>query len=195
MKKIICILFGLLFILGCPGPQRNALAPFDTTSMATSLEDDEQRLWNRADESQKLIAKSGIILDDPALETYLNSVARALQPPEIMARVPFTVKVIKERTFNAFALPNGAIFLHTGILARMDNEAQLALLLGHEMTHTTNRHMANQVRGMKNFDVLLLGNLAAAGYSRELETEADASGFKLLVNAGYDPRAGRSFLS
>jgi tetratricopeptide (TPR) repeat protein len=112
---------------------------------------------------------------------------------------------------NAFAFPNGVIYVHTGILARMDNEAQLAVLLAHEMTHCINRHtmrVLGSIKSRSKFiatvqetsariamtqDVAkflgLTGSMAAVtGYTHELETEADRIGLDLAVKAGYDYR-------
>ena len=119
-----------------------------------------------------------------------------------------TVRVIQNPLLNAFALPNGTIYVHTGILARMDNEAQLAALLGHEITHVTHRHTIKQFRSIQNkaafvatLQVTLagvpFGNVATLlgaigtmasvyGYSRDREREADLEGFKSLERAGYD---------
>ena len=104
------------------------------------FEEDEKRLWNRSEEEERSIAKSGMLYQDRELEAYLNGVASKLQPPEAYERIPFRILVLKNPYCNAFALPNGYIYVHTGILARMDNEAQLATLLAHEMTHATHRH-------------------------------------------------------
>jgi predicted Zn-dependent protease len=145
------------------------------------------------------------------LEAYLNSIAKKLQPSEAYQRIPFHIHVLKNPYCNAFAYPNGHIYVHTGILARMDNEAQLASLLAHEMTHATHRHQVREFRGMLNKSAVfastrsLVGGLPGIGdlttvlgeigtkasingHSRDLETEADMVGIKLVVKAGYDPR-------
>jgi len=174
------------------------------------LEDDEKRLWQRSKEEQRVLNNSGLVYRDNEIEDYLNKIARNLQTPEILARIPFRIIVIKNPYLNAFAFPNGVIYIHTGILARMDNEAQLATLLAHEMTHCTHRHALRAFRDRKNkaidlaavqqnqigcdgaVDLLaLLGSTgcmaAVTGYSREFETEADMVGIRLVVKAGYDP--------
>jgi predicted Zn-dependent protease len=174
------------------------------------LEDDEKRLWQRSKEEQSVLNNSGLLYPDTELEDYLNKIARKLQTPEILARIPFRIMVIKSPYLNAFAFPNGVIYIHTGILARMDNEAQLATLLAHEMTHCTHRHALRAFRNRKDkavdlatvqetqigFDgavdlLTLLGSTgcmaAVTGYSREFETEADMVGIRLVVRAGYDP--------
>jgi len=176
------------------------------------LHEDEARIWNRSKEEETRLNSSNLIYNDPALTAYLNEVAQRLIPEDVQAKgLAIEVKVIKNPLLNAFAYPNGVIYVHTGILCKMDNEAQLATLLGHEMTHVTHRHAVQQFRSVKNTTAVLatiqmasapfgvfgslatlLGSVGAmasvTGYSRELETEADRVGMNLMANAGYDPQ-------
>jgi predicted Zn-dependent protease len=172
--------------------------------------EDEDRLWQRAAEEQAVFESSGIIYRDPALEDYLHQVADKLQPLEVRTKYNFRIRLIKDPHLNAFAFPNGVIYLHTGILSRLDNEAQLAVLLAHEMTHCTHRHALRAFSGLKNQNSLILslkqavariastGNLlelfgttasmaAINGYAQHFETEADMVGLQLMAEAGYDP--------
>lgn len=180
---------------------------------AQPVDGDEQRLWLRAEEEQKVINESGFLYEDADLEVYLNEVARKLQPSDDLAGLRVKILVLKDPHLNAFAFPNGVIYLHSGLLARMDNEAQLAALLGHEITHCTRQHALKAFRKLKHqspantlqvqegdgsgnrVDLLSIlgptGALAAiTGYTRELEAEADDSGLRLVVKAGYDPKEG-----
>ena len=167
-------------------------------------EKDEKELWRQSEEISTLIRSSGMVYDDEVLSSYINSVARGLFAEDMYDQIAFRITVVKDPRLNAFALPNGDLFLHTGIVARMENEAQLATLLGHEMTHSTHRHSLRSLRNLKNqsaffsFAMLsgvnyggLLGNLgfmaSVSGYSQDLERQADEVGFDLVVNAGYDP--------
>ncbi|HUL30187.1 MAG TPA: M48 family metalloprotease [Thermodesulfobacteriota bacterium] len=195
-EAVLVLLLGLL-IASC------ATRSLPPVTKDFKPEEDEKRLWLRSEEEENALHKSGAIYRDEALETYLDGVARKLQAPEIYAHIPFKIRVLKNHHLNAFAFPNGAIYIHTGLLARLDNEAQLATLLAHEMTHATHRHLVELIRDIKNKTALLatlrattggLGSLGAIGtiaavrgYSRELETEADREGFRLVVNANYDP--------
>jgi len=205
MRSIGWILFFCLISVGC------ATTSLPPVTQDFKFEEDEKRLWLRSQEEQKVIDRSGILHRDEELEAYLNVIAKKLQPPEVFTHIPFKILVIKNHFLNAFAYPNGAVYIHTGILATMDNEAQLATLLAHEMTHATHRHLVKQFRDIKNKTAFLstvvvttgglgggIGDLTAllgtigtlgavSGYSRELETEADLEGFKLMANAGYDP--------
>lgn len=171
-----------------------------TQELTASAE--EQMLWRRAQEEQDTINRSGVLYQDAKIENYLNQIAKKLQPNSISPDISFQIKVVKDPNLNAFAFPNGVIYIHTGILARMDNEAQLAALLAHEMVHCTHRHSMRVLRSLKdrtqtktataqNLAQLLgiSGSIASiSGYTRELETEADRVGLDLAVKANYDPR-------
>ena len=173
--------------------------------------EDEQILWRQAQEEQEKIDGSGLLYHDPELENYLNKIAKKLAVNSISPDISIHVKVVNDPNLNAFAFPNGVIYVHTGILARMENEAQLAALLGHEITHTTHRHSLRVLRSIKNRPAYIAavqktiakiamiqelaqflgatGAMAAVtGYTREFETTADQAGLDLTVKANYDPR-------
>ena len=187
-----------LFLAGCA---TTSLPP--VTSPQFRLEDEERAMWKEAAVEQERLDDGGDVLDDSALEAYLTSVARKLEPQAAWKAVPFHIKVLKNFRPNAFCLPNGAVYLHTGILARMDSEAELATLLGHEMTHATHRHAAREQASAANWGAAMaginaatlglaapLGALAAgaavSGHGRDLEREADRVGMELTAAAGYD---------
>jgi predicted Zn-dependent protease len=174
------------------------------------LGDTEERIWMRSQEEEEALEKSGLLYEDKELEEYLTNVARKLQAEEASARFSVTVKVIKNPCLNAFAFPNGVIYVHTGILSRIDNEAQLATLLAHEITHATHKHALKAFNEIKKkaddsaaaqsalSGSVEAGNLggflgstgvtaSVSGYSRELEKEADRVGLGLVLRAGYDP--------
>ena len=171
------------------------------TAPGFQLEEDERTLWRDAQEAEDRFEASGIIHPDAELEAYLNEVARRLEPPSVLTVIPLRVRVIRNPYLNAFALPNGRIYVHTGMLARMENEAQLSTLLAHEMTHATHRHAVRERRKLMNSAAFavglntvlpgigsLAGFSAVRGYSRELETEADEHALLLVAEAGYDVR-------
>jgi predicted Zn-dependent protease len=192
-------------IAGCA---TTSLAPVGSKEF--TFQEDEKRIWLRSEEEQETIEESGLIYEDAALEAYLNAIGRKLQPPEVYEKIPFKIKVLKNPCSNAFAYPNGAVYIHTGILSRIDNEAQLATLLAHEMSHATLRHQVREFRGLLNKTAVyasvrtavgglpaigeltsVLGEIgtqaAISGYSKSLETEADMAGIELVIKAGYDP--------
>ena len=116
------------------------------------------------------------------------------------------MQVIKSPYLNAFALPNGSIYINQGLLSRFQNEAQLATVLAHEGTHFTHRHSFHLQRTVKNaslvnlvtrlmglpqlVDLVIISSVL--GYNRELETEADNEGYKRVVAAGYNVHESRS---
>ncbi len=174
------------------------------------LEEDEKRMWARVEQEQKKFEASGALYRDAELEAYLTGLARKLQPPAVLQAIPFRVAVVKNPWLNAFAMPNGALYIHSGLLARLENEAQLATVLGHEMVHVTHRHAIRDFRSSQNKTAFLatmnvtLGGVpvlgaiadlvgafgttaAITGYARDQEREADREGLDLMVRAGYDP--------
>ena len=136
-------------------------------------EADEQRIWAQAEKEEEKIQKTAKVYDDPLLEDYLGKIGDRLTPEEVRkAGGPgFQFHVLRDPTLNAFAMPNGKVYVHTGLLSRLDSEAQLATILGHEMTHVTNRHALKFNRDAQNKMILLnviaiaasIGVAAAAG--------------------------------
>lgn len=166
----------------------------------------------RSREESKRLDESGELYAFSVITDYVNTVARRLLPDELKQRKDFSldVRVIRNPLLNAFALAHGAIYVHTGMLAKMDNEAQLATILAHELTHITHRHPIQHFRTFQTWSTTLAvlevalmpagayGNLvtlfgaigataAVSGYSRSMENEADSNGLALLIHAGYDP--------
>ncbi|HEX8817682.1 MAG TPA: M48 family metallopeptidase [Terriglobales bacterium] len=130
---------------------------------------------------------------------------------------PYTFKVVNEKSVNAFALPGGPIFIHTGLIADAD-EDEVAGVMGHEISHVVMRHSARQqARAMKaQLPLAILGAAVGAGvggmvgglaqmgisltagsvfmkYSRDAEVEADMVGAQIIYDAGYDPQAVVTF--
>lgn len=166
-------------------------------------------------ESRKL-NESDKIYQDPAVSEYVREVGMELVPEYARSDFSFSFHVLEDPSLNAFAFPNGAIYVHTGLLAKMENEAQLATVLGHEISHVTQRHGQRQYKKMVAFVIpaqigaiivgseiqrrtdnpiyetmALLGlnlGLAAAvnGYGRTLEDQADRVGLRYTVGRGYD---------
>jgi predicted Zn-dependent protease len=179
----------------CATPATN-LRPL---TRSAPLEEDERAVWRQCEKEEKRVEKAGVLYPDEALQAYLESITRRLADASGAGDFHFQVRVVKSVYLNAFTLPNGFIYVHSGLLAQMDDEAQLATLLAHEMTHATHRHAIRERRDLQNklafgstMDAILpgLGRLAAfssvRGYSREMETEADEEGFRRIAAAGYE---------
>jgi predicted Zn-dependent protease len=148
-------------------------------------------------------------VDDPMITEYVNRVAQNLVLHSD-AKVPFTVKVIDSDEVNAFALPGGFFYVNKGLILAADNEAELAGVMAHEISHVIARHAvenqtkANLMQYGALAGIILLGgipgmvlqNTAGIGmmtafmkFSRSAEAEADKLGTEYLYAAGYDPTA------
>ena len=86
---------------------------------------------------------------DPFLQDYVNELGQSLVPKETPAGTLFSFRVLDNPEPNAFALPDGRIYINSGLLLFVQNEAQLAVVLGHEIAHVTERHYVESVRAQK----------------------------------------------
>lgn len=164
-------------------------------------------------ELEKNLEASAVLVRDSALLKYLTSVTQTLVLPDDKKDVRLVVHVINQPIFNAFATPHGAIYLCSGIIARMDNEAELAAIIAHEMTHVMNRHAVRELEQQKikarrsaitqiSLDFFIGGiskavagtvfKAAVTGYSRDLERQADSMGLIRMRAAGYPTIAFRN---
>ena len=159
-------------------------------------------------------------LDDPEVEEYVNGLGRRLAAASDNPSQAFDFFVVKDPTLNAFALPGGYIGVHTGLLLAAESESELASVLGHEIAHVTQRHIAQILgkqsqAGMAMLASLLVAILAARsnsqvseaaiaagsagalqsqlGYTRDYEREADRVGLQTLEAAGFDARGMPGF--
>jgi predicted Zn-dependent protease len=158
---------------------------------------------------QALQSMGGIYPDD-ALNAYVERVGQRVARQSHRPELQYSFKVANDSTPNAFALPGGFIAITRGLLIHLENEAQLAAVLGHEIGHVTARH---SLQGMQRSTLLgatvgLLGGLAANSgygelvgqvggitanlidkrYSREQESESDLLGIDYMVRSGYAPQ-------
>ena len=154
------------------------------------------------------------IIEDPAVVNYVNKVGKRIVAGLEEPLFNYRFFVINTHTYNAFAIPAGYIFINSGLLMAMDNEEQLAGILGHEIAHVNARHISQKIEmskkigwaGMAGMAAGVLMGLAGAGgdasqamtrgsqaaaktaelsYSRENEMQADQLGLIYLADAGY----------
>nr|WP_281721649.1 M48 family metalloprotease [Nitrosomonas nitrosa] len=211
-KRGVAGTFVVLFsIMGC-GPKVTPIGP----GFVYEPDEREQRLWASSQEQSEGLQSGGAFYSSPQLEAYLQAVLERVLGNNLQAYVPLTpkVRVVDSPSPNAFSLCHGDLYLHTGILGRLRNEAQLSMLLGHEIAHSTHRHMYQRTEqiyastGTNSYIAVLSaiggGNVrsvasqvsqiitiaAISGYSRDKEEEADQVGLTLMAQAGYDPREG-----
>jgi Zn-dependent protease with chaperone function len=93
--------------------------------------------------------KEGLVYHEAALEAYLDRVGRAVVADREIENVNWKFHALRDPVPNAFALPNGSIYVNTGLLALLENEGQLASVLAHEVTHVSKRHTYQQNRSLR----------------------------------------------
>ncbi len=113
---------------------------------------DEVELWQEARAEEARLLAEAPVYDDAALTAYLEDVAARLTPPAMASNplLSHRVTVLADPTLNAFSYPHGSLYVHTGLLARLANEDQLATVLGHEISHVEYRHMVRHRRAAAN---------------------------------------------
>lgn len=189
----------------------------DGSDMASGV---ERRLGDRI---ARELYRDPDFLDDPVLGDYVQGVWQPLLAaarqrgdltPELDERFAWKILLSRDRTVNAFALPGGYLGVHLGLLAVVSSRDELASVLGHELSHVTQRHISrlmskNSQQAPWVLGAMILGALAASknadagnalivggqalsaqsqlNFSRDMEREADRIGYGVMTQAGFDP--------
>jgi predicted Zn-dependent protease len=192
------------FVAGC------AVNPVTGESQLMLVSESDEIAGDRANSPHQFSADYGTI-QDRALNDYIHRTGMAIAARTHRPNMPYSFRGVNAVYANAYAFPGGSIACTRGILLELENEAELAGLLGHELGHVNARHTAQQMsKGMLTsavvggFATVLsagsqgLGQLAAglggigagallAKYSRDNERQADALGMEYMVKSGYSP--------
>jgi Peptidase family M48 len=156
---------------------------------------------------------------DSKTQEYVRDLGDSLLPPGAKGTskaLEFRFFVIEDSSINAFALPDGTVIVDTGLLGAVENEAQLAFVLSHEIAHVLQAHYWREVHETRAQRVtLLIAGIAASGFigniglflaelgmasivnghQRELENQADRLGLQNIIQRGYDPRSAPGFMN
>lgn len=181
-----------LLVVAAPAAGQPALSPQSggETDPGKRAEREEERLLARATP-----------LDDPVLDAYLAGLVARLVPGLTRAAElpPVRVVVLRDPARNAFSLPHGRIFLSTGLIARLEREDEIALIVARELAHLA-RGSAGRGAGaprpavgpphlFRGLGLDLAYAAAVTGHGHEIEREADMEALALLARAGFDPEA------
>jgi len=210
LRSIIVVALAL-WASSSPSFDLGSLDPLKVTEMLTkgvkSFQEvpEEKEIQIGKDLSAGLLGATPLV-DDPAVQGYVNQIGRWLALQTERPDLPWTFAVIDTDTVNAFAAPGGYVFVTRGLFLMLRNEAELAGVIGHEISHVLRRHhlvalqkqmrasLATDVSGMfvdydsEMVDVLVGAGmqLYAKGLDREDEFEADRMGVVVAARSGYD---------
>lgn len=174
----------------------------------------DQQLLSEINLLDERFEKEGAVYHESGLDSYLTRVGNAVVADRKVENVAWKFRALRDPVPNAFALPNGSIYINTGLLALLEDENQLAAVIAHEITHVTRRHTYlrnrsvrkkmlainiintigtwNPVGGPVGIAVGLIATispfmlvLSVLGYSREQEKQADLEGLKAATAAGF----------
>jgi len=193
------------FMAGC------ATSPVTGRRQLMLVSEEQEIQIDKQNSPHQFSADYGVVQDE-ALNRYVDQTGKAVAARSHRPHMPYSFRVVNANYVNAYAFPGGSIACTRGILLSLDNEAELAALLGHELGHVNARHTAQQMsKGILTQAVVgglsvlagtrgaTYGELASqlgmigagallASYSRDNEREADALGMEYMVQTGYGPQ-------
>jgi predicted Zn-dependent protease len=197
MPKLHPILAALLLLAACASSGVNQ-GDFNIVSLEEEWQIGRQL---EADLARRL----DLVRDAQALD-YLNDLGQRLVRQTEMGNLPWRFHLVRDRTVNAFNIPGGHVYVHTGLVEAARNASELAGVMGHELSHGVSRHGTEQLS--KNYGLSLLASVALgqnpkvyeeilaqvigggamASFSRNDEREADSLGLRTMSAAGYSPQ-------
>jgi predicted Zn-dependent protease len=168
------------------------------------LDQDELRLIEESKKVEGYFNAKSLLYKEPTVLELVRRVGHEIRPQPTDDYIEYEFFVLRDPSPNAFALPNGHVYVHTGMLARLRDEDQLAALLAHEINHVAGHHgiVDHRATRKKMIAGMVLGGLggwgsvislglqaSVYGFSRELEQEADDRAVKVLRDTRFDPHA------
>jgi len=196
LKLRLLALVSISVFLSCvaTGPKGNKSFIFIDSATEISL----------GKQAEKQVLAQTKTLADADWQSYVNKVGQSLAKFSQRKDLTYSFTVLNSKEINAFALPGGPLYIYTGLLKLMDDEAELASVLGHEIGHVDGHHAVRQMQpvvGLSAIEALAFGEnspaaqqalnmvlgIALTGYGRGQELEADQFGLFYTHKAGYDP--------
>ncbi|MFL5729620.1 MAG: M48 family metallopeptidase [Cytophagaceae bacterium] len=218
LRSLILPAAGLILSIVCHGQDFNNYEPLksygnlprDFTTLSSQKYQHDKQTISKSDKLRDRKAKdefylesnyiiddillSGKVLFNDPVSLYVNKVADKLLAANPEIRQQIRIYTLKSTAVNAFATNNGIIFINLGLIAQLKDEAQLAYILSHELTHYTRKHVITEFVEKQNIkkgrgayrDLSLEERyIARNNYSKELESEADLVGFNMYLKSDY----------
>jgi len=195
MRRPLPWVAGLVYVCAASAGGVYEEVPIDT---------DEWRLIEESKDLEGYFSAQSLLYMEPKTLELVRRVGHEIRPQPTDDYIEYEFFVLRDPSPNAFALPNGHVYVHTGMLARLADEDQIAALLAHEINHVAGHHgiIEHRATRKKTIAGMVLGGLgpwggvislglqtSIYGYSRELEQEADDRAIEVLLASRYDPHA------
>jgi predicted Zn-dependent protease len=166
------------------------LGPFSALDSTIMLLQGEESIGESVSKQAK---KQLDLVKDEQVNAYVNDIGQKLAKVAGRNEFKYEFFVIPDENLNAFALPGGKVFVNAGAIEKAKSEAELAGLIGHELSHVVLSHgfqlvtQGNLISNVTQYVPLggTIGQLFAMSYSREMERQADTLGTRILVSSGY----------
>ncbi len=168
------LILAVLALAGCASTD-----PSTIRGTGFQPDEDEQTLWQSAARLDAALRDREVLYEDAALQQYLEGVLARVAPDLAGA---LRIAVVRDPYLNAFALPNGSLYVYTGMLASLENEAQLATLLGHEVTHYSERHALARQRLRENRTLAV--RVAVGVLALAVAASGDANAVRAMLELG-----------
>ncbi|MFC1601980.1 M48 family metalloprotease [Pseudomonadota bacterium] len=203
LKGFALITAALFFMANVTGCAPQATRPDSSGDVPQQPSEDEVKLISESERAAAEMQRKGLLYDNDDLLSYVREIGARVAPNET-DKLKLQFYVIRDPMVNAFAFPTGHIYVTIGLLAKLQNEAQLAFILGHEIAHVAQQHSLEALQNRKAqvvaahvADLLLFGtslaylpfSVSISSYSRSQEDEADEVGLAAAAKAGYDVTA------
>lgn len=205
------VLAGTLLLGSVAGTGCGRVLAGAVTALPAFLITDQQEVALGVQAAQQVLAQMPLA-PSASLQEYVSRLGAQVVAVTDRKDLPYRFFVVTDQTPNAFALPGGFIFVTTGLLGIMENEAQLVGVLAHEVGHVTAKHHVEKIREAalaQGVAVAAVGAESAAtqqiagvvlelvlrGFGRQDELESDRLGAQYTASLGYDPTALAAFLA
>lgn len=197
-QKMIRFAPALLLVFLVSGCGSGRLGDFNIISI--------EEEWRLGEQLSRDVARQVRLVNDPAALAYINRVGSAMVSQTQMGQLPWNFYLVADDSINAFNIPGGHVYIHTGLIAAAENASEFAGVMGHELAHGIERHGTEQLTRTYGLQIVaglvlrqnpgmlaqiaaqIAGTGALARFSRAAEDEADRLATQMMFQAGYDPR-------